>query len=121
MKEVDAASLLKFKEKTQLEVKQQKKQEFKYIYQGTIVPNRGHTLYEICLKTLDVTEAKYHVQDYVFNWYWKKGDIINSESKVVMREGFAYVSALNIENAIKKFKKNCNGSKFDPAKSYLSI
>jgi hypothetical protein len=119
MEELDASRFVK--QKTKLEIRQQKKQEFKYVYQGTIIPHENHTLFEVCPTSLTIVEAEYEKTAYIFNPIWKKGNRISSELKVVMKPGFVYISALNKENALKKFKKGSNGTKINPTKSYLQL
>lgn len=119
MKEIDVSKLIK--EKTVLEVTQKKQEEYRLVYQGTIVPHENHTLYEVDPVTLEVVEAKYTVKDYMFNPKWKKGDKISSHNEVIITEGKVYVSALNKKSALKKFSKNSNGSKLDPNKTYLNL
>jgi len=119
MKELDINKL--FKEKTKMEVTQQKQQEYQLVYQGTIIPHENHILYELNPNTLEIKEARYIVKDYVFNPHWKKGDKIASHGEVIITQGMVYISALNKSNAIKKFKKNNNGTKLDPNKTYLDL
>jgi len=119
MKELDVSKLIK--EKTKVEITQQKQQEYKLVYQGTIVPHRNHTLFEINPDTLEIKEAEYKRKDYIFNPNWKKGDKVNTHGDVIMQPGMAYVSAMNKENALKKFKKGSSGTKLDPTKIYLEL
>jgi len=119
MKELDLNNLTK--EKTKTEVTQQKEQEYQLVYQGTIIPNENHTLWEVDIKSLEIVKATYLKKDYMFNPKWTKNSKPNTHSEVVINEGKAYVSALNKSNALKKFKKGSNGSKLDSGKSYLQL
>ena len=119
MKELDLTKLVK--EKAKMEITQQKQQEYKVVYQGTIIPHRNHTLFEINPRTLEIKEAEYKRMDYVFNPNWRKGDKSTTHGDVIMTAGMAYVSAMNKQNALKKFKKGSNGTKFDPNKIYLEL
>jgi hypothetical protein len=119
MKELDVSLL--FREKTKMEITQRKQQEYQLIYQGTIIPHIGHTLYEVNPKTLEVVEAAFKQRDYVFRWEWRPGDSIPVNSEVVMTPGMVYVSALNKKNALKKFRKGSSGTKIDPTKIYLEL
>jgi hypothetical protein len=69
---------------------------------GTIFPHKGHTLYKLDLETEEVSLAKYS-SDYNVDQTIPK--------KVIVEEGYYYVSALNKENALKKFRKGKSGSK----------
>ena len=68
----------------------------------TIVPHKGHTLYKIDLETEEIDLAKYSSAYNVDQTIPKK---------VIVEEGFYYVSALNKKNALKKFRKGQLGSK----------
>jgi hypothetical protein len=102
---------LKDKKKTELTVQKQQQVERELI--GHIVPHSGHRIYEINIKTLDIQEADFlkwetlHLAD-LLNLK-NKGKTPNLE--ILTREGYAYVSALNKANALKKYKKGLNGSK----------
>lgn len=109
------------KERTKTEVTQEKQQEYQLVYQGSIIPHEGHTLYEIDLKTKEVRPAKYEAQDYVFDPDWYPGKRAKVDSKVIMNEGCFYASALNKDNALKKFEKGRNGTKIDKTKIYLEL
>lgn len=119
MREIDINSLVN--EKTKLEITQRKKQEYKLVLQNTIIPHDNHILYEIDLKTLKVVEAKFLQKDYVFNPFWKKGDKLAVNSDVIVKQGCAYVSSMNKENALKKLKKGSNGTRIDKTKTYLEL
>lgn len=120
MKELEPHNFLQ-KEKDKIEVSQEKQIEYQLIYQGTIVPHEGHTLYEIDLKTKEINEAEYQHQDYVFDPEWHPSKKLKVDSKVIMNEGCVYVSALNKKNALKKFEKNSNGTRIDKTKIYLEL
>jgi len=120
MKELDLQRNF-IKEKPKVEASQQKEQEYKLVYQGTIMPHEGHTLYEIDLKTKEVKEAEYMEMDYIFNPNYKSSDKIIGHGKVMMSTGKSYVSALNKANAIKKFNKGADGSKIDRNNIYLDL
>ena len=69
---------------------------------GTIVPHKGHTLYKVDLETEEVSLAKYSSAYNVDKTIPKK---------VIVEEGYYFVSALNRKNALKKFRKSQSGSK----------
>lgn len=120
MRELQPHELLS-KEKAKTEIQQEKQQEHQLVYQGTIIPHEGHTLYEIDLSTNNIKEAEYLAQDYVFDLDWYPSKKLKVDSKVVMNNGCAYISALNKKNALKKFKNGSNGTRIDKAKIYLEL
>lgn len=118
MKELDTISAKKDKQET---VKQQKQvQELQYV--DTIYPHENHTLFKIDLKTLKVSKATIKENDtYRLNWKWKKADGVPKQKEVLIETGFAYVSALTPQTAVKKFKENKNGSKKNKNSQYLKL
>ena len=97
MKELES----NIKTKTEVSIKQKKQVEHELI--GKIIPHEGHIIWQINKETLEVTEAKYSNATYVFGGENKR--------EVIVKDGFAYVSALNKTNALRKYKKGSNGSK----------
>lgn len=97
MKELD----LNTKVKTELSVEQKKQIEHELI--GKIIPHDGHIVWQINKETLEIEAAKYSNATYVFGGENKK--------EIITKDGFAYVSALNKTNALKKYIKGKNGSK----------
>ena len=67
---------------------------------GTIRPNKGHKIFEINTDTEEINEAEffYDVVSMFSSSYERK-------RKLSMKEGYAYIAALNKDNAIKKYKK----------------
>jgi hypothetical protein len=116
MKELGIISAKKDKKET---VKQQKQvQELQYV--DTIHPHENHILFKIDLKTLKVSKATIKEnENYRLNWNWKKSDGIPKHREVIIEPGFAYVSALTPQTAVKKFKENKNGSKRNKNNQYL--
>ena len=100
-----------------------KRQEVEIVldYQGTIFPQNGHTLFEIDIRTEEITEPEYEIRDYNINWFWKKGDPIVSHGEIIQKPNKRYVSALNKKNALRQFRIGRNGSKFNPNKEYLKL
>ncbi len=97
MKELDQNQKIK----TELSVKQKKQIEHELI--GKIIPHEGHTIWQINKETLDVDKAKYSNATYVYGAENKK--------EIIIKGGFAYVSALNKKNALRQYKKGRNGGK----------
>lgn len=98
----------KTKPEHKMEIQVQKKQQIEKELVGKIIPHENHTVWEICLNTEKIKKATYVEKKEFINF----GELSCNENKeILVREGFAYVSALNKKNALKKFKKNKNGSK----------
>lgn len=93
---------LNFKEKTEISVQQKKQVEKQLI--GVLKPYSGHSIFEINVDTLEVNCPKF--TSYTFSI----GEN-HSNKELIVREGFAYVCALNEKNALKKHLKGENGSK----------
>ena len=93
-----------FQEKDKMEISVQKKQQKEKELVGKIIPHAGHKVWEINDETLEVQEAKYEQQNFIFG-------IKNTNPEIIIRSGFSYVSALNKKSALKKYKQGKNGSK----------
>lgn len=94
--------------KNKMEVTIQKKQQIERELIGKIIPHNGHKVFEINLITEQVNEATYlRSKDATFIFGQENPD----KKEVLYREGYAYVSAMNKKNALKKFKQGKNGSK----------
>lgn len=105
MKDLNHDRDLKEEIKEVREIQQESKQE----YIGSITPHKGHTLFEINLDTKGICEATFEEQEVEFN---PNGGVIGStRKKVVMNPNCIYISALNKNNAVKKFLRKRNGSK----------
>lgn len=109
------------REKTKLEVTQEKEAEIKLEYDSTIIPHENHTLWEIDIKTQEISKAEYEVGDYMYNPKWTKKTKLNKNLKIITNEGKVYISALTKETALKKFRKGVNGTKIDTNKNYLNL
>lgn len=75
-----------------------KEQEKKQELIGTIRPHRGHTLFSVNKKTLEIKKAEFEKLDAA--WTLKK-----QNKKVVVEQDCIYIPALNRKNLIKKLKK----------------
>ena len=74
------------------------KSEMKLI--GTIRLNKGHKLFKINTTTDQISEVEYFYDVVsVFSPTYER------KRKLSMEKGFAYISALNKQNAIKKYRK----------------
>lgn len=92
--------------KPKSEVKQKKQQEQEYKYIGSIRHNRGHILYAINKKTLEVHEAEY-ISKKTLTWKEALKIYLGGHVKreVQVERDCFYIEAMNKENALKKYKK----------------
>ena len=90
-------------------VKQQKQIEHELI--GEIIPHNGHSVYKINKETKEVDLAKFSNTTFTFNGKNKK--------KIIIEDGFSYVSALNKKNALKKYLKGHNGNRYERSEKNL--
>lgn len=88
-------------EKDKTELIQQKQIEKQQVLIGSILPKRGHTLFECNLYENTVNAAKI---ENTANVVFIDGKPV-VKKKVIKNKGCVYVSALNKKNAIKKVKK----------------
>jgi len=103
---------LELNTKSKIEISAKKKKEVQYELVGNIKPYEGHILWMVDNKTEEIKKAEFTKHPYV----WGE---VNQKKEVIIIEGFTYISALNIKNAIKKFKKGTTGGKIvdpNPAK-----
>jgi hypothetical protein len=91
-------------EKIKDEVKQvaQVEQEKQLKHIGQIRPHKGHKLFEVDQKTGVVREAEYEKTDIHYSQDLNKAKRSN---KVVVKEGCFYLTALNLNNACRKYLK----------------
>jgi len=90
------------KEKTEISIQQKKQIEKELV--GVLKPHSGHSIFEIDVETLEVKYAQFVT--YTFS-IGKN----HSNKELLVRDGFAYICALNEKNALKKYLKGSNGSK----------
>lgn len=91
------------KQETKIEVSIQQKKQVEHELIGKIIPHDGHIIWQINKETLKIEKAKFSNATYHFSGENKK--------EVIVKEGYAYVSALNKKNALRKYKQGKNGSK----------
>ena len=83
----------------------QAEQESESKHLGSIRPKRGHTLFEINLKTKAIVPATFEEKEY-------RVDGKNSNRRaVVVKDDCTYISALNQNNAIRKLLKSIGNGK----------
>ena len=83
----------------EVSVKQQKQKEHQFL--NSIVPYNGHKIWKINKETLEVSEAKFVMASY--NLYGE------NKKEIIVKDGYAYVAALNKKNALKKYKQGVDG------------
>lgn len=96
MKELE----ISIKDKLELKAETPVKSERKFL--GSVVPKRGHSCFEINLKTGEVCLAEFESSDAIFPL---DGEVVRTSKVVVRRENCVYVTALNKKNAEKKVKQ----------------
>lgn len=105
MKELEKFDKLLNSKQTEQQVKKDNKKEHKLI--GSLRPKQGHTLWQINEKTLEVKQAEYENTKTISWWealtVYRGGKIIR---KVVIEKDCVYISALNQENALKRYLEN---------------
>lgn len=92
------------KPKTEETAKQKEKQEHKHL--GRIRQHPGHTLFEINTKEGSIRRAKF-IDKKIF----KLGTGSTANKSVQINKDCVYISALNVKNALRKFKKGQSGFK----------
>lgn len=103
MKELDSKDRLN--EKTQIESVVQEQKQVEYRHESSLNPLKGHALWEINTKTLEVSKAKF-IDEKTISWYEALKMIgENYAEKVAIKLDCVYISALNKENAIKRYKE----------------
>ena len=91
---------IKQKDKVQNIAEVPQKREHKLL--GSIKPQKGHLLFEINEKTGAIALAEFEKVAAVYD---SKGKDWAQNRKVIAKEGYCYIAALNKENAMKRFNK----------------
>ena len=81
----------------------QKQQKSELKLMGSIKPKNGHTLFKVDKKTLKVSKANFEGIDVHFD-NAKTRDTFKRK-KVIIEQGFIYVSSLNEKNVLKRLKR----------------
>lgn len=90
----------KNQDKTAVVAERQQEKELKLV--GRIQPHRGHTLFKVDRETLEISKAEFETVDITFE---QAQEGKRPSKKVIVEEGFVYVSALNEKNVIKKLPR----------------
>lgn len=100
----------KLSERQQIESIVKKKKDIEFKFESSLSPKRGHSVWEINLETMEINLAKF-VQKKNLHWFdaikflksgFKKDIVINSNC--------VYISSLNRESALDRFRKNKGSS-----------
>lgn len=84
--------------------KQQQKEKFKFV--GTLHPKPNQRCFEIDLDTMIVKESEYFYKSKTINWFDALKNKKSPKNKsVIVKENHDYIIKLNLENALKHFKK----------------
>lgn len=70
-----------------------------------IKPQKGHILFQINLETGDCTPAEYEEVNVELSRLGAEANLKTVRKKVITKPNCIYISALNIQNAAKKFAK----------------
>lgn len=73
-------------------------------YLGTIKPKRGHTLFEVNLKTSKISIAIFEITEIPFSEAKKAKPML--KRKVIKKENCLYIPALNIKNVYKILERD---------------
>ena len=98
-------------DKQSIELQQQKQQEKELTFLNRQTPKKGHRVFEINTKTLQVVQAEY-VEDKVIHWHQAIKEMYTGQIKktIVVNKSCVYISALNSENALDRFKQKKGSS-----------
>lgn len=72
----------------------------------TLLPQKGHKCFEINRSTGEINEAVFKTEDVVF----RMSTVLHGsvQKKLVVKENHVYITALNKQNALKKYQKQKN-------------
>lgn len=88
-----------------------------YALMGIIKPKPGHIVWEFNLESGECFPAQYKKVNAMFSMLKSLYPI----KELVQREGYIYIPALNIENAIKKYNKSKRQSDYYKKESPMSF
>ena len=93
---------LGFSEKDKIVISAQKDQKKEIKHLGSIIPNTGHTVFELKMQTGEIFFAEFMKESAVDFVEASRGNLARSRS-VMVKPGHIYVAALNKKNAAKHF------------------
>lgn len=92
-------------EKGRTEINVKKRQKVEHVLEGKLVPENGHSIFEVNKVTGEVKKAEFKTNAAVFGA--KK-----PPEQIIIRPDCVYIPALNKRNALKKYNKNPNQSAY---------
>ena len=107
---------------TEIVSKIQQQKEKETVFFGTILVDKGHKVFQINLETKEVQEADYLILDKTIHWHNAiKKDFSSYNKKVLTKEGYVYIPALNAKNALKRFERDPRQSSYFKPKPLMNI
>jgi hypothetical protein len=103
MKELETHLKIGVDSGNRVEMNVKRQQEIETVLQGTITPQKGHFVWEINEETGEVKKAEYKCDTISFLPLY---DFNVPNEKLSIHPDCIYISALNAENAKKKYLKN---------------
>jgi len=100
MKEFDK-NYVPYLQENKVEINVKKQQEIEHLLQGSIVPKKGHFVWEVNEETGVIKKAEYKCDTVGYHSMVKK-----QPDKLIVNPDCVYIPALNPENAKKKYLKN---------------
>ena len=109
----------KLSERQQIESIVKKKKDIEFKFESSMYHKRGHKVWEINLKTMEINLAKY-VERKDINWFDAIKFLKSGWSKdIVLNMDCVYISSLNKKSALDRFRQE-KGSAIIP-KGHLSF
>lgn len=99
------ANFEKDQEKDKIEQVKQQVQEIQTIFDYKIIPQKGHTLFEVNLVSKTIEIAEFDELPSIKYEEAIKGNIV-AQKKVTKKENCVYISALNKKNVMKILKRD---------------
>jgi len=84
-----------------IEINVKKQQQKKYTLEGSIIPKKGHKIFEINEETGLIKQANYKIDTVSYNFMTKK-----QPKKLIINADCVYIPALNANNAKKRYLEN---------------
>lgn len=88
------------KDKMVISAQKDQKKEIKHL--GSIIPNKGHTVFELKMQTGEIFVAEFMAEGATDFIAAKEGRLVR-QRKILVKPGHIYVAALNKKNAAKHF------------------
>lgn len=94
-------------EPDRVKIVNEKQQEVKLEYLGSVRPKKGHTLFKVNTYTGEISEAEYSIEPLSLKRPLTKQELKNPpvKKKVLIEKDYIYMSALNKKNVIRKLNQ----------------